>query len=181
MNRIVVLGCSGSGKSTFSQRLGARLGLPVRHLDAFFWKPGWRQVDAETFDATVRELAAEELWIIDGNYSRTLDLRLERADTVFLLDFPRYLCLYRVIKRRLQYSGRTRADMGEGCVEKLDFPFLRWVWQFRKRSRPKLLARLERFKDGREVVIFRSPREVREYWTALDGGQPTPSRTTPSR
>jgi adenylate kinase family enzyme len=135
----------------------------VYHLDAYYWNPDWKAADPETFDSIVTELTAEDEWIIDGNYSRTLDLRLKRSDTVILFDFPRSICLYRALKRRLQYHGRSRPDMGQGCREKIDFAFLRWIWQFRKRNRPKLLAKLERVRLSQDVIVFRRPRDARDY------------------
>lgn len=167
MKRVIVIGCAGSGKSTFSRQIGERTGLPVVHLDAHYWKPGWVATEAESFDRELQRIMQTDSWIMDGNYSRTLDNRLDRADTVFLFDFPRYLCLYRVIKRRVQYHGRSRSDMGEGCEEKLDLAFLRWVWNFRKRNRPKLLAKLDEVRASHQVVIFRTPNEVRKYLAAL--------------
>ncbi|MEF3306193.1 DNA topology modulation protein [Paenibacillus sp. GYB003] len=167
MKRVVILGCSGSGKSTMARRIAERTGLPVYHLDAYYWKPGWVAADPETFDAEVAEIAAEDRWIIDGNYSRTLDLRLSRSDTVIFFDYPRYLCLYRVLKRRLQYRGRSRADMGEGCEEKIDLAFLKWIWNFRKRSRPKLLDKLRRVQPLQDVYRFRTPREADDYLKRL--------------
>lgn len=166
MRRVIVIGCAGSGKSTFSRRLGEVTGLKVHHLDAYYWSPGWEAADPESFDRIVTDLTAADNWIIDGNYSRTLDMRLKRSDTVILFDFPRYLCLYRVVKRRLQYHGRSRADMGEGCKEKIDLAFLKWIWHFRKLNRPKLLNRLEQVRHSQDVVVFRSPRDVRAYLKA---------------
>lgn len=167
MNRIVILGCSGSGKSTLSQRIGERTGLPVHHLDSYFWKPGWVAEEPAAFDAEVIRLTAGERWIIDGNYSRTLDLRLQRSDTVIFFDYPRYLCLYRVWKRRFQYAGRSRADMGEGCPEKIDLAFLKWIWFYRKRNRPKLLNKLREAQKHQDVYIFRHPREANEFLKLL--------------
>jgi adenylate kinase family enzyme len=163
MKRIIVIGCSGSGKSTFSRQLGEKIGSNVYHLDAYYWNPDWKATDPETFDSIVTGLTAEDEWIIDGNYSRTLDLRLKRSDTVILFDFPRSICLYRALKRRFQYHGRTRPDMGEGCPEKIDFAFLRWIWQFRKRNRPKLLAKLEQVRLSQDVIVFRSPRDAQLF------------------
>lgn len=171
MKRVIVIGCAGSGKSTFSKQIGERTGLPVVHLDAHYWKPGWIAAESESFDREMQRIMQADSWIMDGNYSRTLDMRLDRADTVILFDLPRYLCLYRIIKRRLQYHGQTRVDMGAGCVEKLDFAFIRWVWNFRKRSRPKLLSRLHQVRGSHNVVIFRSPKEVRRYLESMQGAE----------
>ncbi|WP_306795338.1 AAA family ATPase [Cohnella sp. GbtcB17] len=101
MNRILIIGSAGSGKSTLSQRISEELKLPVIHLDKYYWKPNWVPTPNEEWDNFVIEATNQEQWIMDGNYTRTLDLRLKRADTVIFLDLSRWLCLYRIIKRRI--------------------------------------------------------------------------------
>ena len=111
MRRIAILGCSGAGKSTFARALGARLGVPVTHLDALFWQPGWAEPDNERFRASVAAAVAGDAWITEGNYvTRTFDLRLPRADTVIFIHQPRWLCAYRILARWLTSFGRTRPD-----------------------------------------------------------------------
>lgn len=131
MTRILVLGSPGAGKSTFSRRLAAVLGIPVIHLDAHFWKPGWEKPEREAWIETQRELIeSSESWIMDGNYGSTIDVRLRAANTVILLDVPRYICLHRVLKRWLRYRNSSRPDMAEGCTEKVDLEFLRYIRNF---------------------------------------------------
>ncbi|UFJ39511.1 AAA family ATPase [Brevibacillus humidisoli] len=133
------------------------------HLDSFYWKPGWQATPREEWEEIVTKLAEQDEWIIDGNYSQTLDVRLDKSDTVIFFDFPRSLCLYRVVKRRIQYHGKTRADMAEGCSEKIDWEFLQWIWNFRKKKRPAILQKLKAVQDGKTVVIFRHPQEAEQY------------------
>lgn len=171
MKRILIIGSGGSGKSTLSQRLGALLHLPVVHLDAHFWNPGWVEKEPEEWDGIVHQLLHEPAWIMDGNYGRTMDLRIEKADLVVYLDMPRLLCMYRIVKRRFMYHNRSRPDMREGCHEKLDWPFVKWVWQYRKRSRDATLERLERAAAGRKVVILKSRREVQDFLRKLEETQ----------
>ncbi|MOA02986.1 topology modulation protein [compost metagenome] len=108
----------------------------------------------------------QDKYIMDGNYARTLDLRLNEADTVFYFDFSRYLCLYRVIKRRIQNHGRTRVDMAQDCQEKIDFEFLSWIWNFNKNNKPKIVESLEKVKGRKQVYIFKSPRDMRKYMSS---------------
>jgi adenylate kinase family enzyme len=146
MQRVVILGCSGAGKSTFARALGDRLGLPVVHLDALFWQPGWREPKQEAFRAAVAAAIADDAWITDGNYvSRTFDLRLPRADAVIFIDQPRWLCLVRILWRWLTNFGRTRADLAEGCPETFDWPFFLWTWNFRRQSQPRILEEAARY------------------------------------
>src|ERR1700733_11230557 len=99
MRRVAVVGSSGAGKSTFARRLGERTGLPVIHLDHAYWRPGWDPPPDDEWDEIAPRLAAGDEWIIDGNYSRTVDARARRADVVVFLDYPRVGCLARVLRR----------------------------------------------------------------------------------
>lgn len=170
MQKVLVLGCAGSGKSTFSKRLGVVTNLPVIHLDALYWKSGWVASAEEEWDRTIEELLRRDAFIMDGNFSRTLEQRLAGADTVFFFDLPRWLCIYRVIKRRVMYHGKTRADMAEGCKEKIDFKFLKWIWNFKKRSREKIVKTLEQAQSDKEIHIFKSTKEAEAFianWGSL--------------
>ncbi len=153
MNRVLIIGCGGSGKTTFAQRLGAMLGLPVIHLDAHYWRSGWVAAPAEEWARTVERFAAEPSWVMDGNYGGTLDTRLAACDTVIFLDLPRRVCLWRIVKRWLRYRGRSRPDIAPGCPEQLSWEFIAWVWSYRKTRRPKILERLREVRHARAVVL----------------------------
>lgn len=169
MRKVIVIGSGGAGKSTFSQRLGEITGLPVVHLDAAFWRPGWVEPTDAEWDREVADLVSKEAWILDGNYGRTLEMRLQACDTAIFLDMPPFLCTWRVIKRWLQYRGRTRPDMGTDCPERLNLEFVRWVWSYRKRSRPRVFERLEAHGKGKRIIILRSPREVEQFLRGAAG------------
>lgn len=168
MKRIAIIGCGGAGKSTLARAIGTRLGIPVIHLDAEFWQPDWVMTPRDEEIARQSRMVAQPTWIIDGNYGGTIEIRLSVADTVLFLDFPRWLCLYRILKRRLQYAGRSRPDMAQGCPERLTPEFVRWVWNYRRQKRPEMLARLERLRaQGKTVVCLRNPAEVRRFLNTL--------------
>ena len=120
-------------------------------------------------DRIQKELVQQGEWIIDGNYQRCLRLpiRLERADTAFFFDYPRRLCLYRALKRIVSNRKRTRPDMGEGCPERFDWEFMKFIWNFNRNNRPGLIALLDQAPDGIEIQHFRRPREVADYLRAL--------------
>jgi adenylate kinase family enzyme len=161
-----VIGSGGAGKSTFARRLGERLGLPVIHLDRVYWHAGWVEPPKDEWRRTVEELCAGDAWVMDGNYSGTLELRLNACDAVIFLDLPRALCTWRVFRRALGYKGLNRPDMAEGCREQLnkDFlTFLLWVWNYPRRSRPKILKRLEEVASGKQIYRLCSSAEAEEF------------------
>ncbi|MBM1172083.1 AAA family ATPase [Microvirga arabica] len=162
MQRILVIGSPGAGKSTLARSLSDQLGLPLIHLDREHWSAGWISLPNDVWAARVAELAARPSWIIDGNYANTLHIRLDRATTVIWLDLPRWLCMARIIKRVLAYRGRVRPDMAEECPERLNLEFLRYTWTFSKHSRPKNKALLKKLRSDQKVVL-RTPREVADF------------------
>lgn len=167
MQRVLVIGISGAGKSTFSRELAQRTGLPIIHLDKEFWRPGWAQTPRPEWRAKVEELAARERWIMDGNYDSSLDLRLPRADTVAWFDFPMLLCLRRAMWRALRDLNRVRPDMAEGCPERIDLEFLRYIWTFNAKQRPRVVASLEKFGAHIDPVVFRRDGEVAQFLAQL--------------
>jgi adenylate kinase family enzyme len=163
MKRILVIGSGGSGKSTFATRLGQLLDLEVDHLDKFYWRAGWVEPPREEWLQTVTELINRDSWIIDGNYGGTLDVRIQRCDTIVFLDLPRVLCVWRILKRNLRYRRGGRPDMAEGCREKLDLKFVSWVWNYSRRSRPRVVQLIREHEDGKRIVWLRSKAEVRRF------------------
>lgn len=166
MERIMIIGCGGAGKSTLARQLGEKTGLPVVHLDKLFWKPGWVSLSREEFDQVHQEAISRERWIIDGNFDRTIPQRLSRCDTVLYLDFSRWACVMGVAKRILTTYGTVREDMGEGCPERFDLEFLKWVWDFNKNKRQKNYRLLEEA-EGVEVIILKNRREVKRFLASL--------------
>ena len=166
MDRIMIIGCGGSGKSTLAQQLGQKLRLPVVHLDQLFWTPGWVSISKDEFDRVHEAALAEERWIMDGNFDRTIPKRLQRCDTVIYLDFSRFACLMGVLKRVLTTYGKVRPDMGEGCPERIDLDFLKWVWNFNKNKRERNY-RLLKEAEGVRVIILKNRRMVKKFLSEL--------------
>ena len=163
MQRILIVGSGGAGKSTLSRRLSEILDIEVIHLDSLFWKPGWIESDPAEWQKTLESIMSRDSWIIDGNYSRTLPKRLEACDTVVFLDLPRIVCLWGALKRVVRHYGRTRPDMPEGCPERFDFEFLRWIWNFPGATRQEVLALLDTHRENRTVFQLRSRRDIANF------------------
>ncbi|MGD0851912.1 MAG: adenylate kinase [Acidimicrobiales bacterium] len=169
-HRVLVHGMMGSGKSTFARTLAARTGLPLIHLDVHYWKPGWVRPSDDEWRHRQLALLAGEVWIIDGNYNETLALRLERADTVVLLETPWWLCASRAFARGLR---KPIGEMPEGCRDSVkrrlrdEWGGVGRIWHNR-RSEPEF-ARAEILRHGSEttVHVLRSRREVRTFLDAV--------------
>ncbi len=133
MERVLVIGSPGAGKSTAAERLAASLRVPVHHLDMLFWQPGWREPRREEFEGRLARVLAEPAWVVDGNYLWTLPKRLAVADAVLWLDFPTSTCLHGVLARWVRFRGQQRPDMAPHCPEKVDWTFLWYVVRWRAR------------------------------------------------
>ncbi|WP_420959576.1 DNA topology modulation protein FlaR [Brucella sp. IR073] len=166
MKRIMIIGGAGSGKSTLAREIGERLGLPVIHIDPMYWKPGWVQRTPEETTALALEAARGEAWVFEGNHTATIPARLERADALVFLDIGTIRRLWRVIRRVMKHYGRTRPDMAEGCPERFDWAFLKWVTGYRKNGRIRALKLLKTVPPHVRVFHLRSPAEVRAFLEA---------------
>lgn len=164
-NKIIVLGCCGSGKSTLTRELQQKLKIPIIHLDKLFWKPNWINCSNEEFDILLKEEMKKECWIMDGNYLRTIPIREKACDVIIYLDFPRWRCMLRVIKRVIKSYGKVREDMGEGCPERLDFEFLKYVWNFHEKNCDKIDEILSASK--KQIYILKTPKQVKKFLKGL--------------
>ena len=162
MERILIIGCGGAGKSTLARQLGEKLELPVVHLDKLFWKPGWVEESFEEFDRKLALELEKTKWIMDGNFNRTMPQRLSKCDTIIYLDFSRWACLWGVAKRIITTYGTVRPDMGEGCPERLDLNFLRWVWNYNRDKRQRNYRLLNEAAHA-EKIVLKNRRMVKQF------------------
>ncbi len=163
MKKILVIGSGGAGKSTFAQRLGAILKLEVIHLDSLYWSSGWVEMPKDKWRAVVEDLLQYDSWIMDGNYGGTLDLRLAACDSVIFLDVPRLICLQRLLKRVALYRKASRPDMAAGCHERVNWEFIKYVWDYPRKKRPALLEKLKSCSQTKSVIILKSQADIESY------------------
>lgn len=168
MRKILLIGSGGAGKSTLARRIAERTGLPLIHLDAVYWKPGWVETPSDEWRKLVAEMLQRDAWVMDGNFGGTLDLRLAACDSVIFLDLPPIVCLWRVIRRRARYRGESRPDMTPGCPEQLTLGFLAWIAFYRLRRRRAILRRLAAAaREGKQTYVLDSDAKVDAFAAAL--------------
>ena len=165
MQRIAIVGPPGSGKTTLAREVSARTGIEVVHLDHSYFGPGWREMPSSTWRAAHRSLLASESWIMDGTYADTIDDRLAMADTVITLEFTRWRCLVRVLRRILRHYGKD--VQAPGCPEKLSLEFLRYVWRYPDEHQPEIDAAIERHRSNLTVVRLANNAQKRRFLSSL--------------
>lgn len=164
MERILIIGNAGSGKSTFAKKLAAQTGLPLVHLDKLYWRGNWEHLSRPEFDALLQAELEKPSWIMDGNFNRTIPKRLQYCDHVFFFDLPTVTCLWGITQRIFQSYGKTRSDMGGNCPERFDrkkLPLYRNVLSFNRQHRKEYHRILK--ESGVPVTVFRSRKDAQRY------------------
>ena len=163
--KIAIIGYSGSGKSTLARKLAEHYKVDALHLDSVHFLPGWVERQKEEEKAIVKEfLDTHDSWVIDGNYTKlSYERRMEEADQIIMMLFGRLTCLSRVTKRFRTFRNETRPDMAEGCNEKLDTEFIKWVlWQGRSKAARKRYKNLQKQYAGK-VVVLKNQRQINRF------------------
>lgn len=158
MEKVIIIGCPGAGKSTFARKLKEKTGLPLFYLDMIWHKEDGTNISRDEFDGKIKEIMKKEQWILDGNYIRTLEMRLKECDTVFLLDYPLELCLEGASSR----IGKERPDM-PWVESEFDLEFRQFIVDFPKDSLPKIYELLKKYEKEKELHIFRKREDAEEY------------------
>lgn len=164
MKKIIVIGCPGSGKSTFSKRLHKATGIPLFHLDMIYWNADKTIVEKDIFREKLYNIISQDEWIIDGNYGSTMEARLQECDTVFFLDYPLEVCLEGIKARK----GKARTDMP--WIEEVDEDneeFITFVKNYNSTKRPGIMKLLNKY-DMKNVIIFKSRKDSNEYLAKLE-------------
>ncbi len=162
MNKITIIGGSGTGKTTLATNLSLDLKLPVYHLDAFNYYPNWQERNKGERDKLILEKIKEDKWVIDGTYTSTLEERLNMSDLVIYLDYSTFAQIKGVLSRYFSYGGKNRKEI-PGCNEKLDIKFLFWVLCWRKRKRHKIMEYVKNI-DHDKLLIFKNRRQLNKWY-----------------
>ena len=163
VKKILVIGGCGAGKSTFSKKLHSILNLEIIHLDQYYHKPNWEEPERAEWERTVYSLVQKPSWIMDGNFSGTMDVRIKSADTIIYLDYPTLKCFWRVILRIVKYHGVVRSDMANGCKEQFDLEFLHFVLTFNSKKRQGLIQKLNLVKNEKKVLVFKTDKQADKF------------------
>ncbi|MBB3607969.1 AAA family ATPase [Rhizobium sp. BK602] len=167
-DRILVMGCSGGGKTTLSRKICACANLPYVSMDReFFWLPGWVKRDKAEERALIAAKVTEARWLIDGTAPSSFDLRLPRTELVLWVRMPRRLCMWGALSRAARWLGRSRPDMAPGCPERIDWEFLRYIWDWERKFAPKVLAGLAQHGPDVPVLQLKSRGDMRELLDLL--------------
>ena len=163
MRKIIVIGCPGSGKSTFSKALHTRTNLPLIHLDMLYWNADKTTVGKSVFREKLSAILKTDAWIIDGNYASTMEMRMQACDTVFFLDYPLEDCLNGIKERK----GKARSDMPWVEMDEDDEEFIGFIKSYNEKNRPQVLQLLEKYSD-KNVVVFKTRAEANTFLQALN-------------
>ena len=162
MEKVIILGCPGSGKSTFGRDLKAITDLPLYHLDMMFWNSDRTTVAKEVFMKRLKRAMSNSKWIIDGNYNSTMEMRIKECDTVFFLDYPTNVCIEGIESRK----GQLRSDMPWTETDNTDEEFIAFINSFNSESRPAIIDLLKKY-SSKNIVVFHSREESEEYLTNI--------------
>ena len=166
-SRVAVIGSAGSGKTTFSKSLGNLFGKDVIHLDKILWGQNWVELTHQEHVKILEPIVNEPSWIIDGLWAKTLEMRYKNATLVIFLNYKPTLCAWRAFCRSIKHTGKQRDDLALGCVEKVNFPFYRYILNFRKNSLPKIKAMQQTYPDV-PVVCFATPKQTQAFLNQLE-------------
>ena len=158
MNKILIIGLNGAGKSTLAKILGEKLNIEVVHIDKYYFRSNWQAVSKQEWQETIDQILLKKTWIIDGTYMSSFDKRVELADTIIYLNFNKFFCFYRILKRALNRSQPF--DKIEGNLNKIDYGLIKKIIKYPKNE---ILKKVESFKNSKKVLVFKNSKEVKNW------------------
>ena len=164
----MIVGQTGSGKSTLARELGKLLELPVIHIDLIHWEAGWIERSGPEKDWLCAEVHARDSWIFEGGRSSTWQERLQRANVLIWLDVPLSIRAWRIFRRTLRYRGRSRPDLPEGCPERFNWAFTKWIWDSRKSAKHKMQVLFESASPEMGKYHLKNQRQIDELMATLN-------------
>ncbi len=167
--RIMIFGRPGSGKSTFSLKLAQKTGISLYHLDKYFYKENWIEHEYEQFLMMQKKIVDQSQWIIDGNALQSLDIRYSRADLCLYFNYPRWFCIWRILKRIFKKDSEID-DRAQGCKERISWNLIKYTWTFEYRKNNRLINQLEQLKKRNPHVAFieiKNDQELKEIYTLI--------------
>lgn len=165
--KISILGYSGSGKSTFAKKLSDNFLIEVTYLDKLHFNPNWEIVDKDLFESRIQEVLRLDKWIIEGNYSKFGTNRITDSNLIFIFNFNRFRCLYNLVKRRIKYHNKVRESAADGCIEKIDLAFLKFVMITARNKGRRNYYKALKNNQLNNVIIFKNHRQVNKYIKSL--------------
>ncbi len=165
--KILVVGHSSSGKSTFSKRLAEHYKLPVLHIDRVYFGPNWIRTDKTIVEQEIQNFMKQDDWLIDGLYRKYATQRFDDCDQLFIFDFNRFKCLYGAIVRRIKYHNQNRDTIAEGCKEKLDLSFIWWILFNGRTKKSRVLINSYKTKYKDKVIVFKKRKQINDYLVSI--------------
>lgn len=161
-NKILIIGCAGSGKTTLARQLNTLTHLPIIHLDNYYWTENWGRKSDDEWHGIINNLCNQPQWIMDGNYTKTMSTRIQYATSIIYLDLSRWKCLARVFIRRFRlFYNKKRDDIPDNCNERINLEFYRWIWNYPKRSRMQTLELLN--SNNKSIFYLKSNRDINTF------------------
>lgn len=171
MKRVMIIGCAGSGKTTMAKEISRLIDSPAVHMDKILWtSDGWNWIKRTDLEirTDIKHAAAKDRWVFEGDSYSNADLRIAHADTLIFLDMPTTTCLFRVIKRMIMTYNMPRDDLADGCRERFDWEFLKWIFNYRTTTMPKALKLLRNAPDHITVHHFQTEHQVRSFLISIE-------------
>lgn len=165
--KILVIGYSSSGKSTFAKRLAKLYQLPVLHIDKIAFAPNWIERESDVVAADIKAFMQKKSWIIDGQYRKLVPERFDQANQIFIFNFNRFKCLYGAIVRRIKYHNQNRDTIAEGCKERLNLSFVWWILFTGRRKDSKDLIKSYIKEYPTKVKVFTSRKQTDRYLRSI--------------